>query len=199
MTVSAAIVADVRSQWKADRPVVLPTDTVYGLVAPAASEVAVARMFALKHRPIDLRMAVLVADLSQAAEWIDVTDEIRRLADHFWPGALTVVGVRRPGVPRWVGDDSTLAVRCPDDLLLRTLATEFGPLAASSANVHGESTPLDAEGVAAALPSVELVVDGGPCHGEASTVVVVGEAGPTIVRDGAIPAADINAVRDASS
>lgn len=198
MTVSD--VADrVRRAWRSGVSVAMATDTVYGLVAPAADEDAVRRLFDLKQRPVDRRMAVLVADLDQAGEWIEVTPALRRLAERFWPGALTVVGERRPGAPPWVGDDATLAVRCPDDDLLRSLAAEVGPLAATSANRHGEPTPTDAAAVEAALPSVGIVVDGGVRHGEPSTVVAVDADGLVVLREGAIPAADISAVLGSSS
>jgi L-threonylcarbamoyladenylate synthase len=122
-----------------------------------------------------------------------------RLADRFWPGALTVVGARRAAAPPWVGDDATLAVRCPDDALLRSLAVEVGPLAATSANRHGEPTPTGAAGVATALPSVDLVIDGGVRRGVASSVVAVDETGLVVLREGAIPAADISAVLESPS
>lgn len=191
MTINERVVGEVMAQWETDHPVVLPTDTVYGIVAPALSERAVARVFELKDRPAHRRLAVLVADIEQAGEWVILTSAIRQLALRFWPGPLTIVGTRQSGAPAWVGDETTLAVRCPDDALLRDLATRMGPLVATSANHHGERTPSDAAGVAAAFPSVELVVDGGSRDGDASTVVIARGDRFEVLRKGTIRAADI--------
>lgn len=199
MTSRDAVIARVRRAWDAGISVAMATDTVYGLVAPAADEDAVRRLFDLKQRPVDRRMAVLVADLAQAQEWIEVTSVARRLAARFWPGALTIVGARRSVAPKWVGDDATLGVRCPDDALLRALAAEVGPLAATSANRHGEPTATDAADVARAFPSIGLVIDGGVRSGAPSSVVAVDGTGIVVVREGAIPAADIGAVLEAPS
>ena len=186
------VLVALRDAWRRSEPVVAPTDTVPGLVAPAADETAVRRLFAAKQRPLDRRMAVLVADLEQAAAWIEVDDRTTRLADRFWPGGLTIVRPRRPAAPAWVGDDDTLGVRCPDDARLRGLAAEVGPLAATSANLHGAPPVADETDAAATFPGL-VVIPGSTPAAPASTVVVLGPGTVEIVREGPVAAEAIGA------
>jgi L-threonylcarbamoyladenylate synthase len=93
---------------------------------------------------------------------------------------LTVVLARRDG-------DGTVGVRCPDHDFVRALAARVGPLAVTSANRHRESTPAEARDAAASLDGdVDLVIDGGPCPGTASTVVDVTDPSMPVLREGQI-------------
>ena len=95
--------------------------------------------------------------------------------------------------PRLDGD-GTLGVRCPDHDFIRALARRVGPLAVTSANRHGEATPTGARDAAASLTGdVALVIDGGPCRGEASTVVDATGPQLTIIRAGPITEEQIRA------
>jgi L-threonylcarbamoyladenylate synthase len=169
--------------------VVLPTDTVYGVAVAASVPQATARLFALKDRPDAVPLAVLVDSLDQARQLCDVSSPaVGRLVDRWWPGPLTVVLPRRADVVVELGGDgSSIGVRCPDHDLVRALAREVGPLATTSANRHGEPTPTTAADVLAVLgDGVALVIDGGPCHGVASTVVDGRDASLVVLRAGPI-------------
>lgn len=179
-------------------PIVLPTDTVYGLAALAADAEAVKKIFAVKKRPVDTRIAALVTDLAQSEELVEMSPTARRLAEAFWPGQLTIVAPRRPGCDLAVGDELSVGVRCPDHPLVRELARREGPIAATSANRHGQPTPTTAAEVAAIFPKVGLIVDGGRVDGSASTVVSVMN-GVELLREGVITAADINAALETNS
>ena len=175
--------AEAAAALRAGGVVLAPTDTVYGLAAltPAAVE----DLFVLKGRPADRSVAVLVAD-RPAAESLaaSVPAALADLMDRHWPGPLTVV-LSRPKAtgPRLGGDAETVGVRCPDHPWLRRLLAEVGPLAVTSANRHAEPTPAQAAQVLAALipapdaaapgtgAAIAVAIDGGPCSGEASTVV----------------------------
>ncbi len=190
-----SVIADA---LRAGEPIVLPTDTVYGIAALAADAPAVEGIFSAKKRPVDTRIAALVADLSQAHELVELPAEGRRLAETFWPGALTIVAPRRSGCDLAVGDESTVGVRCPDHPLVRELARRVGPIAATSANRHGQPTPTTAADVAVVFPKILMVIDGGPIDGSASTVVSVVD-GVEVLREGPITAADIDAALAANS
>jgi L-threonylcarbamoyladenylate synthase len=159
---------------KAGEAIVLPTETVYGLAALPTVPGATARLFELKGRAANVPLAVLCADAEQALALADSPHPaVRELAERYWPGPLTLVLRRRPGLGYELGEPAdTIGVRCPDHALVQALAREVGPIATTSANRHGEPTPDSAAGVAAVLgDGVALLLDGGPCRGTPSTVV----------------------------
>ena len=169
--------------------VALPTDTVYGLAVDPTVPGAVELVFELKERPSDRPVAVLVSRLSQARGLVHFDDDARLLADWFWPGALTLVLARRPGLDLDLGDDQvTIGVRLPDHAVPRSLAARVGPLAVSSANRHGRPTPATADGVAREFAAADvMVLDGGPCPGRASTVARLVGGEVEVLREGALP------------
>jgi tRNA threonylcarbamoyl adenosine modification protein (Sua5/YciO/YrdC/YwlC family) len=140
-------------------------------------------------------VAVLVASAEQAEAVGVLPDWARPLAERWWPGPLTLVLRRRPGLAWDLGEPAaTVGVRVPDHDLVRALATELGPLATTSANRHGAPTPPTAAAAAAALRRPpDVVVDGGVCAGAASTVVDATGDAPVVLREGAVAAAEIEA------
>ena len=188
--VDAVEVARVADALRTGGAAVLPTDTVYGLAALASEPGATERLFALKGRRPDVPLAVLVADRAAGVALADgVGDDVLRIMAAFWPGPLTLVLRRGPVSVAWDlgGDGATIGVRCPAHPLVRAIAAEVGPLATTSANRHGASTPATAAEAAGSLVGpVEVVVDGGRIEGTASTVLDV--TGPTwrVLRDGPV-------------
>jgi tRNA threonylcarbamoyl adenosine modification protein (Sua5/YciO/YrdC/YwlC family) len=188
---------------RAGEIVALPTDTVYGLAADLALPDAIERLFAAKRRPPEKAVALLLADAGQAGAVGIMGPAARVLAEHFWPGGLTLVLPSRPGA-RLPGNLAvgarTVGVRVPDHPAPRALAKRLGPLPTTSANVSGEPDARDASEVATRLGvAVALVLDGGPTRGgPASTVVDCTTVRPVIRRVGAIPPAAITAVLDAA-
>lgn len=180
----------------AGQVVALPTDTVYGLGADPFSTGGADRLFVLKRRPREVDLPLLVADEEQAlALATAVPDPARRLMDRFWPGALTVVLPRRPDLRADLGaDEATVGVRCPAHPVPLALCRAYGPVATTSANLHGEPTATTAAEVAAVFgDAVAVVLDGGPCTGAPSTVVDCTGAAPKLLREGRIPWDDVMA------
>lgn len=171
-------------------PVGVPTDTVYGLAADPFRPGATDRIFAAKRRPRDVSLPVLVTGIDQALELAtSVPDGAMALMERLWPGPLTIVVPARPGSGADVGDDElTVGVRCPAHPVPRALCAAAGPLATTSANLHGRPTLVTAEEVAAAFgPAVPVVLDGGPCSGRPSTVVDCTGLEPKLLRQGRVP------------
>lgn len=169
------------------QPVIVPTDTVYGLAADPRSPEAMARLFELKARPEGVPVAVLVGTIEDAKELIKWTPEMDRLAHAHWPGALTIVG--NVGATRLVaGTGETLGVRLPDHPFMQACAQRFGPIAATSANRHGEPTITNLADLDATFGAdVGVVIDGGVLDGVASTVVSATEANTlNILRQGVV-------------
>jgi L-threonylcarbamoyladenylate synthase len=167
-------------------PVVVPTDTVYGIAVDPTIPGATQRLFDIKGRGRDVPIAVLVADATQA--WsiarAPVPVSAQELAARHWPGALTIVVWRDPAWDADIGDDTeTVGVRCPDHDLVRALCRDVGPLATSSANRHGEPTPADFADV---RDLAATAVDGGRLSQSASTVVDCTVDPPRVLRQGAV-------------
>jgi L-threonylcarbamoyladenylate synthase len=175
----------------------LPTDTVYGLAADPFRAGATDRLFKLKRRPRSFELPVLVADVAQALTLTTtVPAAAERLMAAFWPGALTVVLPRRPDLNADLGsDDETIGLRCPDHPVPLALCQALGPIATTSANRHGEEPATTAALVMAAVGSaIEMVLDGGSCAGQPSTVVDCTGADPRLLRDGQVSWSEVLAV-----
>jgi L-threonylcarbamoyladenylate synthase len=181
------------------RLIAFPTDTVYGLAALISDPAAIDRLYTAKERSPVKAIAVLIGDLSQLdLVAASVPAAARRLAERFWPGALTLVVPRRLELPANLSPDLSIGVRMPDHAFARNLLRAAGPLATTSANLSGGPNPRDALEVFAQLEGrVELVLDGGPTPGGVPSTVV-GCMGPelTIFREGAIPADQIFSLKD---
>jgi L-threonylcarbamoyladenylate synthase len=176
--------------------VAFPTETVYGLGSDASNEAAVRRIFAVKHRPADHPLIVHIPDASHLAHWAAMVPEVAaRLAAAFWPGPLTLVLKRAPGVLQAVtGGQDTVALRVPHHPLALDLLRAFGNgIAAPSANRFGRLSPTSAAHVRAELgDEVDLILDGGECAvGIESTIVDVTVSQPRVLRPGGIGLATI--------
>jgi len=179
--------------------VAFPTDTVYGLGADAFQPEAVAELYRAKGRPADKAMPLLLASPEQLEQVVsEVSPLARRLAEHFWPGGLTLVLPARPTIPAIVtAGGTTVAVRIPNHPVAQALITAVGvPLATTSANRSGRPSPVTAGAVLADLDGlIPLILDGGVCPGGIeSTVVEVSRETLRILRRGAIGDAALQAV-----
>ena len=173
----------------------VPTDTVYGLAVDPTQPDAVARLFALKGRPAEVPLPVLVAGPEQVAQ---VAGELeiaaRELAARFWPGPLTLVVPRQPGFVADLGGPAlagkTVGVRRPDHAVMVSLCELLGPLAVTSANRHGAPPATTASRVAEEFAQSDqpaLILDGGLCDGVPSTVVECRGPASRCLREGALP------------
>ncbi len=172
-----------------DGVVAFPTDTVYGLGCLVERSQSIDRLYQIKERDTAKAIPVLIGDidhLSRVAAGLG--DVARRLAEHFWPGALTLVVPRNPKLPSNLSHLPTIGVRMPDHPFALSLLQKAGPLATTSANLSGLPSPITALDVLDQLENrVDLVIDGGACPGGVpSSVVDCTGAEPRILREGAI-------------
>ena len=177
--------------------IVLPTDTVYGVGADASSGAAVQRLLDAKRRGRGVPPPVLVAEVAMARALATGTDDrLTRLADAFWPGALTVILTARETLRMDLGDrGATIAVRVPDHEFTRELLRRTGPLAVSSANVHGEAAALRVSDAIEQLgDACTLYLDDGDASGPVpSTIVDLTGPRARVLRHGRLSTADLNA------
>lgn len=183
---------------QAGRLVAFPTETVYGLGANAADSEAVRRIFAVKGRPADHPLIVHIANAGAMSFWArDIPAAAWRLAEHFWPGPLTLI-LRRGNAPLTVtGGQDTVGLRIPAHPVALALLDAFGGgIAAPSANRFGRVSPTRARHVRQELQGlVDLVLDGGPCRvGVESTIISLTGPQPVLLRPGAIALHDVQEV-----
>ena len=184
--------------------VAIPTETVYGLGADAANGAAVAKIFAAKGRPADHPLIVHLAGHDWLERWaVDIPDAAWELAEAFWPGPLTLILKRAPGVPDAVtGGQDTVGLRVPGHPVALDLLRAFaraggsGGVAAPSANRFGRISPTTASHVAEELGErVPLILDGGACPvGIESTIIDLSSGSPRLLRPGHITPEQIETV-----
>ena len=186
--------------------VALPTETVYGLAADADQPAAVARIFATKGRPSNHPLIVHVADPAGVAHYAsDVPAFAQALMQAFWPGPLTLILPRRPGVAADVaGGQASIGLRCPSHpvaqaLLMACQQAGIHGLAAPSANRFGRVSPTTAAHVLDEFqgllePGELMVLDGGPCQvGIESTIIDCTRGHPVLLRPGVLTVSALEA------
>jgi L-threonylcarbamoyladenylate synthase len=180
---------------RAGLPVILPTDTVYGLCADAYREPPVRRLSRLKRRPDEMPLALLASDLEVI---LDAVPELRGraavLARALLPGPFTLI-LPNPGRRfRWLSgaDPESIGIRVPElPDESRAVLERVGAVAATSANLHGGRDPARLGDVPEEIwRAAGALVDGGELPGTPSTVVDLRGSQPRVLREGAVPAAD---------
>ena len=175
---------------------VFPTDTLYGLGADVFSLPALQRIFAIKGRPAELALPVLVAGLDQVESVaLPMSNHAQELAERFWPGPLTLVMRRSPELPDLVtGGADTVAVRMPAHRIPLALARRLGrPITGTSANLSGQPDLLDLDSIENQLGNLVdyIIRSGPPPEGTGSTVVDITRNEPRLLREGAISLEEI--------
>jgi L-threonylcarbamoyladenylate synthase len=172
--------------------VVFPTDTLYGLGADAFSDPALERIFAIKGRPAEISLPLLVScwdHLKTVTAQIPVA--ARQLAQRFWPGPLTLVLPKAQSLPsRVTGGRETVAVRMPNHpVALEIIRRLDRPITGTSANRSGQQDLLDLDSVRAELADdVDYIVQSGPQpNGTPSTIIDMTAEVPQLLRQGALP------------
>jgi L-threonylcarbamoyladenylate synthase len=179
--------------------VAFPTETVYGLGANAQNPAAVRRVFEAKGRPPNHPVIVHLDSPRFLHRWVrEVPEAANRLAESFWPGALTMVMPRAPQVHDVItGGQDTIAIRVPAHPMAQQLLTAFGGgIAAPSANRYGRLSPTRAEHVREEFgEALRVILDGGECQiGLESTIVSFEGEQVRLLRPGSVTAAQLRAV-----
>lgn len=195
---TAATIAAAAACLRNGGVVGFPTETVYGLGADATNVDAVRRVFAIKGRPAEHPLIVHLASRDWLTHWArNVPASAELLAEHFWPGPLTLVLPRQPHVADAVtGGQASVALRVPAHPVALALLQATGALVAPSANRFGRISPTTAEHVREELGNaVDMLLDGGPCAiGVESTVISLLGEQPALLRPGGISVAQLEAV-----
>lgn len=203
MTAGPDAIAQAARLLEEGKLVAIPTETVYGLAADADNPAAVAAIFSAKGRPSNHPLIVHVARDADLSHWaIDIPPVAHQLIAAFWPGPLTLILKRAPGVDDVItGGQDSIGVRCPSHPIAQALLKLFrggqGGIAAPSANRFGRVSPTTAQHVVDELGEpgvgpVSAVLDGGPCEvGIESTIIDLTRLDthrPVLLRPGQISA-----------
>lgn len=192
---SSAAVIEAAAWLRRGSPVVFPTDTVYGVGVMPFEEAAIERLYVVKGRPASKGIPVLLSDpiyLELVAG--AVPPVAQSLIERFWPGPLTLIVPRAPGLPGLISPNDNIAVRIPNHEVARALIREAGgAVATSSANLSGQEPARTGEAALAALQGmVAVVLDDGPTPGDRpSTIIDCTGKRPVILRVGPLSAADL--------
>jgi len=174
--------------------IVYPTDTLYGLGADIYNANAVRKVFEIKKRPMSNPLSVAVSSFKELEKIAFTDDKTRRLAESFLPGKLTLILKKKDCISDVVtGGLDKVAVRIPDNEIALELLSNFGPLTATSANIHGRKTLGIISDISMQFEEsdVSLYLDIGKLAGQPSTIVDMTGKRIEIVREGAIAKRDI--------
>jgi L-threonylcarbamoyladenylate synthase len=181
------------SALKKGNIIVYPTDTLYGLGADIYNDNAVRKVFKIKKRPFNDPLSVAVSGITELEKIADTDDRTRQLVRQFLPGKLTLILKKKENITNTVtGGLDKVAIRIPDNKIALEILTNFGPITATSANIHGLKTPYIINDINMQLKeNVAVYLDNGRLEGKPSTIVDLTDNQIRIIRKGAIPEKDI--------
>jgi L-threonylcarbamoyladenylate synthase len=198
---SAGAIAEAQQVLVSGGVVAFPTDTVYGIGVAVQDAAGIERLYAIKGRDAVKAIPVLAASVEDLVEVAEINAAAQQLAQAFWPGALTLVLPKRPGLPQALSPLDTVGVRVPNHPVALALLAAVGPMAVTSANFSGGADSSTAAEVLDQLQGrVELLLDGGRTPGASpSTVVALSGESANILRAGPISEEQITALLSGNS
>ncbi|SDD57507.1 translation factor SUA5 [Algoriphagus faecimaris] len=179
--------------------VAIPTETVYGLAGNALNPDAVASIFETKNRPSFDPLIIHTHSVDRVGDFVaEFPEELKKLAQAFWPGPLTLLLPRKAIIPDLVTSGlERVAVRVPHHSLTQSLLANLDfPLAAPSANPFGYISPTSALHVEKQLGAkIPYILDGGSCEvGLESTIVGIEDGEVVVYRLGGLEIAEIETI-----
>lgn len=189
--------SEIIGQLHEDDVIVFPTDTVYGIGANIHSRMALNKIFEVKNRPTDKSLIILCANVLQMEEIVGPLDKrVQALVDTFLPGGLTLIlNTQLALADEITRGKSTIGLRIPNHPVALELLEKVGPLATTSANISGESSPTTIDEANPVISRVNFVIDDGETMEKVpSTILDCTQNEPVILRLGAISEEEIKKV-----
>lgn len=180
--------------------VILPTDTVYGIVGDARNVKAVRAVFAMKGRPVEKAFPVFLRDIDTARKFAYISDAKAEFLTRVWPGAVTVVLEHKEKLPAILtGRKNTLGIRIPESPFLRALLEKLDfPLLQTSANISGKPPAKNIEEIKTYFEKgrikPDLMIDGGKIDGRPSTVIDFTGKKPILLRSGLLAKEELDSL-----
>ncbi len=169
-------------------PVVLPTDTLYGLAAPISDGKALEMILDLKGRPRDVTLPIAVGSVGSIDEISEVTGEQMDIIERVLPGPVTFILLAKQGFSDIVTRRGTVAVRVVDHPIFPPLCGSFGPVALTSANLHGYDPLLGSDAIETFLDGSDILIveDDDHVSDKPSTIIDLTSGNPRVLRKGKI-------------
>ena len=167
---------------------VVPTDTVYGIIADATKEDVIKKVYEVKKRPYSKPLIIMVSSLDMLKEYVEDISEVENLLmEKYWPGRLTILLKKNNKLSRYINNGGDLVgVRLPDNKELIELMEEVGvPLVSTSANLSDNNTITSINLLEEEIVrKVDYIYDGGVIEDVPSTIVRVVDNKVEILREG---------------
>lgn len=168
---------------------IIPTDTIYGIVAPALDKASVERIYRLRKRDLKKPMIILIGSVNDLARFgVTTTPAVKKILKNVWPGQVSVV---LPCTAKKFAylhrGTKTLAFRLPKPAWLREFIKQTGPLVAPSANIQGKSPAYTIRAAKKYFGDrVDLYIDAGKLVSKPSTIIKIEKGKVFLLRQGSV-------------
>lgn len=170
--------------------VIMPTDTIYGIIGDATNEDVINKVYKVKERPHDKPLLILVSNLSMLHELVtEIPKETEKIINKFWPGPLTILFKKSSKVSDALTANSAwVAIRMPNDKRLLNIMNHLNrPLISTSANISSHDAITNPNQLEEKMKEkIDLIVDEGTVNNEASTLITIVNGKIEILREGSL-------------
>lgn len=181
---------DIIKTLKDGKLVIMPTDTIYGIIGDATNEDVINKVYEVKERPHDKPLLILVSNLSMLHELVtEIPKETEKIINKFWPGPLTILFKKSSKVSDALTANSALvAIRMPNDKRLLNIMNHLNrPLISTSANISSHDAITNPNQLEEKMKEkIDLIVDEGTVNNEASTLITIVNGKIEILREGSL-------------
>ncbi|MGA1865955.1 MAG: L-threonylcarbamoyladenylate synthase [Thermoplasmatota archaeon] len=175
----------VQGEFTGKKPVVLPTDTLYGLAAPISSIKAMKEIFRIKNRPFENTLPLALGNISMIDEIALIRGWQKDILSRGLPGPVTFIVEMKGSMMDLISRGDTLAVRVPDHPIFHPVTERFGPVALTSANLHGSKDLMTAKEIDLQFNGDLLVIeDDISITGTASAIIDLTHDVASVIREG---------------
>ena len=182
--------SDIIKTLKDGKLVIMPTDTIYGIIGDATNEDVINKVYEVKERPHDKPLLILVSNLSMLHELVtEIPKETEKIINKFWPGPLTILFKKSSKVSDALTANSALvAIRMPKDKRLLNIMNHLNrPLISTSANISSHDAITNPNQLEEKMKEkIDLIVDEGTVNNEASTLITIVNGKIEILREGSL-------------
>lgn len=181
---------DIIKTLKDGKLVIMPTDTIYGIIGDATNEDVINKVYEVKERPHDKPLLILVSNFSMLHELVtEIPKETEKIINKFWPGPLTILFKKSSKVSDTLTANSSLvAIRMPNDKRLLNIMNHLNrPLISTSANISSHNAITNPNQLEEKMKEkIDLIVDEGTVNNEASTLITIVNGKIEILREGSL-------------